>query len=499
MKFDRRSFLKVSAAAAAAASAPQILVGRARAATPAFGQVKHVLLFFTRGGLRSHPLFNAVGGDSINPFGALSDYQTVAPGTQWAPGALNHNPNNPGLDRSVMGINVGYKDIDLTGTTVGEVVPGFHQITNDIAVVPCVDHNPGGTANVNHDTATQQVATGDSYGLTGLLSRIGLHHPMYANGFSVSAPPPVEVQGTEFGLGAAEYAATRPLTLQGAGNAFTANLPIGQGWKIGARDALNNSFRDRRSRAFRARISDVMLHKGNTALFAGMLQDSLLDITGNPTATDAGVSNQDLLDILGHQFSLGDPNRANVDPGVDPAEPLDMNGPMALGPDVALALRFFSFGSPIAVVTRSAYDMHDSEATGYRPRVLDITRQLSGLNYLLKRMPHPSGGTYWDHTLVTIIGEFSRNNTLASGFNSGNGSDHTTNNAGPARNQAIPFMGGPVTAAGNGGRLFGSTDTNINATGPVYSSRSFLSTILDGLGIDPAAFWGDPAIDLYTP
>jgi uncharacterized protein (DUF1501 family) len=146
------------------------------------------------------------------------------------------------------------------------------------------------------------------------------------------------------------------------------------------------------------------------------------------------------------------------------------------------------------------YDMHDNERSLFRPRVLDLTQQFAGLNYLLKRMPHPSGGTYWDHTLVTTIGEFSRNNTMETGFNSGNGSDHVTSEAGPSRNQAVAFMGGPVSAMGGAGKLIGSTDAAINATGAVFSSRSWLSTLLDAVGIDHASLWPDaPIAELYTP
>lgn len=482
MKYNRRDFLKISAAAAAAASAPQIMVGRARAATPFFGQVKHVLVLFCRGGLRSHCLFNAVGKEQHNPFGVLSDYQTVAAGTDWTPGALYHDASG----------KAGFSDMDLSGGALGEIVPGFHQITNDITVLPCVDHNPTGSPDVNHDTATQRVATGDPYGLTGLLSRVGAHHDLYSNGFSATAPPPVEIQGTEFGLGAGDYARTRPLTVQGADNVFSADLPIGKGWKIPARELLNERFRDHRSRAFRKRISELMLHKTNTATFASMLQDPVLNVVGDPTGTDAGITNEQILEVLG-DYMLNQPNP------LDPTEPTDMQAIRSWGSDVAMALRFFSFGVPMAVVTRSIYDMHDNERDLFRPRTLDLARQFAGLNYLLKRMPHPDGGTYWDHTLVTAIGEFSRNNTLDSGFNSGNGSDHVTNAAGPSRNQAVPMMGGVLEQAGTAGKIIGSTDSDINATGEVFGSRQWLSTLLDVVGVDPAAFWPDAAInELFT-
>ena len=80
MKKGRRTFLKVSGAAAAASLAPTLWLPKARAATEAFGQVKHLLVLFAEGGLRSHCLFNAVGSVQDNPFGT----QPAAAGTEWA-------------------------------------------------------------------------------------------------------------------------------------------------------------------------------------------------------------------------------------------------------------------------------------------------------------------------------------------------------------------------------------------------------------------------------
>ena len=52
------------------------------------------------------------------------------------------------------------------------------------------------------------------------------------------------------------------------------------------------------------------------------------------------------------------------------------------------------------------------------------------------------------------------------------------------RNQAVPLMGGLVSQAGLGGRLIGATDSNLNPTGDVHALRSFLSTLLDVVGVD---------------
>jgi hypothetical protein len=454
MKTGRRDFLKLTAAATAAG--PTLWLKKVRAATP--GSAKHVLILFARGGLRSHCLFNAVGEFQHNPFGT----QTAAVGTDW-----------------VLGAGCGTYDID---TTTYGTLPGFHQISNDVGVLACVDHEPGGAPDVNHQSAINRISTGDTSGRDGLLSRIGKDHPNFANGFSLSAVPPVELQPSEFGAGSGDFAGTRPLTVLEAGG-FASELPVGQGWKMSARQALDARFRDRRSRAFRPRISDLLLHKTNTALFSGLLQDPLLDVIGSPDATDGTFTNAQLLEILGNYNLL---------------EIGDYNSIQSWGPDIATALRFFAFGSPVSVVTRSIYDMHNDEADGFEPRTRDLVRQLAGLNYILKNMPHPDGGVFWDHTVVTVVSEFSRNNTLpGTGFNTGNGSDHVTSDPDPSRNQAVPLMGGPVSAAG--GKLIGATNASMTAQDVVFSSRSLLSTLLDLLGVDPALYWSDAAIsELYV-
>jgi hypothetical protein len=117
------------------------------------------------------------------------------------------------------------------------------------------------------------------------------------------------------------------------------------------------------------------------------------------------------------------------------------------------------------------------------------------LHHLLNLMPHPDGGTYYDHTLVVSVSEFSRNNTEPdTGFNSGLGSDHQLEEAAPMRNQAVAVMGGALRTAGTAGKQIGATDDDMNPIGEVYSTRSLHSTLLDVLGVDHTAFWSDPPI-----
>lgn len=457
LHIKRRSFLQLSAALAAA---PMLFIPkRARAATPAFGSVKHVLVLHAQGGFRSHCTFNAVGSQQHNPFGT----QEAAPGTEWTLGAACGR--------------VSYS------SSLGPV-PSFASITNDVAVLACVDSNPGGPAEIDHVAGHRRAATGFAEGETGLLSIVGAHHAKYTNGFSREVMPPVEIVPTDMGLGAGSYGERRPLSLLGAQSGAAGGLAVADGLHTEARRVMDEAFLARRSRAFAKRLRNYRIAKQNAAIFSSMLQDPTLDVINAPDAGgETGVTNAQLIEVLGNHdlIEIGDPQ----------------GGIMSWGSDVALALRTFSLGAPVAVVTRAIYDMHDIERDAYGARTQDLVRQLAGLNFLLKQMPHPDGGTYWDNTLVVTLSEFSRNNTFEdTGFNSGNGSDHVPNGDGPARNQAIAVMGGPVTAKG---KLIGRTDENMNALEGTIDMRSLLATLLDVIGVDGREHLGkDPVSELFT-
>lgn len=441
MKTSRRKFLQAAAVAAPVLWLPR----RVRAAGATTGTAKHLLLLHTKGGFRSHCTFNAIGAQRHNPFGA----QAALGGRAWSLGAAC------GAD-------------PITTTSFG-TLPSFAAISNEVSVIGTVDHNPGGAHDPNHRTAIYRSATGSPEGANGLLSLVGSFHPMYAGGFSMSAVPPVEINPSEFGAGAGSFATTRPLSVLSAKGAFNADMEIGKGWKMAARATLDSRFKDSRSRNYRPRLNEFAVSKTNAAAFAELLKDPKLDFTidgGTPETAFDGYTNTQLLEILGDydMMSIGD--EASM---------------TSWGADVAMALRFFSFGSPMAVVTRDWYDMHDAEAVNYAPRTKDLVRQFAGLNYLLHNMAHPDGGTYWDHTVVATISEFSRNNTdPGTGFNSGSGSDHVGNESGPSRNQAIALMGGPIAP----GLLVGPTDDQIVATGTSYSTQRLLATFFDLLGVD---------------
>jgi hypothetical protein len=453
----RRGLLKLGAAATALAAAPMLfLPQRARAATNAHGAVRHVLILHAQGGFRSHATFNAVGRFQHNPFGT----QAAAAGTEWTLGAACGR--------------VAYN------TSLG-TVPAFADVTNDVAVLGCVDHVPNGTVVVDHVEGHRRIATGTPEGGTGILSLVGAHHPLGGNGFVREVLPPVEIVPTDMGLGAGAYGERRPISLLGADAGVGGMLGVQDGWHTAARRRLDERFLARRSRAYAKRLANYRIAKENAALFATRLADPLLDVLNQPEASDAGVTNTQLVQVLGNHdlMEIGDPQSMR-----------------SWGGDVALALRSFAFGAPFAVVTRAMYDMHDIERDAYGARTQDLVRQLAGLNFLLKRMPHPEGGSYWDKTLVVTASEFSRNNTFPeTGFNSGNGSDHVFEDDGPARNQALAVMGGAVTQKG---KLIGRTDADLNAIEGTVSSRAFLATLLDVVGIDSAETLGaDPIGELF--
>jgi hypothetical protein len=170
-------------------------------------------------------------------------------------------------------------------------------------------------------------------------------------------------------------------------------------------------------------------------------------------------------------------------------------GDGSAGLSARMALRLFHFGCPAVYFDQGGYDLHSGEETGLPAHLDEVNRLLGGLEAVLKRMTHPAGGRYWDHTLVVLGSEFSRT-TRGSRFNSARGSDHGGDLA--TRWMSMPFMGGPVPRPGR--RLGETRRSDLKALGPVYSYRSVLKTLLDGLGCDHQDFFpADPPFDdLYV-
>jgi uncharacterized protein DUF1501 len=446
----RRDVLKLAACAAV----PAIWIPKlARAATPGFGSARHLLILFAKGGFRSHATFNAVGTRQHNPFGT----QPAAPGTAWTLGAA-----------------CAYDDLP---TTRWGPIPAFSKIANDVAVLASVDHTPGAPVAIHdHDEAIRALATGDRDGALGLLTIIGAHYGEGRSNARRAILPPAEIRASSaFGSGEGRYAIARPLSI------FDPTLPPIEGptardrSAIAARTRLDDRFARALPGAYAARLTTFLTSKRQTYLYADALADPVLDVAGRPDLEARGFSNGDLLEILGQGRPKGAEEYGD-----------------GFGAGVALALRLFELGAPACVVAHDAFDLHYEERNRYGPLARDLVRQLAGLDFILRAMPHEDGGSFWDHTVVAAVSEFSRNHTFAeTGFNSAAGSDHRPEASAPMRNQAVALLGGPITARG---RLIGATDESMNAIGEVFSTKSLLATFLDLLGVDPAPFFVDPPI-----
>lgn len=206
-----------------------------------------------------------------------------------------------------------------------------------------------------------------------------------------------------------------------------------------------------------------------TASYGRIFNDPLLKVGENGTDVVDGISNRELSELFGND---GPARRA------------------------ALALRLFHFGCPAVFFDQGGYDYHSGEDRFLPTSMESLNHLISALHAALHRMEHPSGGTYWDHTLVVMGSEFGRS-TGNQRFNSAGGSDHGSDNA--TRWMSMPFMGGIVERAGLGGRSLGETRSNdLQALGEVYSYRSVLKTMMDLLGADHAqAFETDAPIQEF--
>lgn len=461
--FSRRSFLKTAAAGATAfTAAPWVFIPRKAYAGPATGSADAVIVLYAAGGLRSAPLFNADVSHQHNPFGIAA---SVAPGTEWGVG-------------SVLG-QTAFPIFSFDGVTEFPAVP---QIAKDIAVLAGVDHDPGSVTPVaiDHGAGDMSVTTGryDNVGpASGLLSMIHRDHPGYVGGDI--ALPPFDLGLSNFGRGEGDLSGFRPIAI-GSANEFTGKS---QGSAEAARGVWARTMRDIRDEAFIAKraphvkpylgaVRDSKLQSRN---YAAAIRNPALDLLGAPEASLGGVTNQQLLDVLGGN---GAPSGA-------------------WGLDTAFALRLVQMGVPAVTVMRYLFDSHSDEKTLLAMDAADLGRQLAGLHFLLHRMTNANGLPLWNRTVVIVMSEFSRDNVEATtGFNSADGSDH---NGSPAsRNQCWPIMGGPITA---GGKRIGQLDASTLQTvgGPATSVRSVLSTLLDVVGVDYTRYWSDaPVASLFT-
>ncbi len=459
---DRRTFLKgLGFAAAAGLTLPTIWTPNdAIASTSAFNTVKHVLYIRLAGGFRFPAAFNAEVGAEFNPFGAAD---STADGTEWGVGEL--------LTRS------SYLDGEMGQQRRDMGLKPVHEISNQIAVIPCVDHEPfAGRADGNHGTGLERFQKGYVGTGTSIFTMInyGLrqrYEQARAEGKIVL--PAFSLDDSGMAVGAGEYAGYRPPVLRGDGFdsfGFDAASTLPE-WARQMSTKADERFRDSVHETDKTPIEAYMQTREATKQYSEVFNSEALKIRNGSDEKIDGISNRELEVIFGD-------GRA--------------------GRRVRLALRLFHFGSAAVYMNQGGYDYHSGEQNALPGQMEGLNHILSGLPVALKMMQHPDGGTYWDHTLVVMGSEFGRT-ARGSKFNSARGSDHSGDLA--TRWMSMPFMGGLIESAGNGGRSFGETRSrDLKANGKVYSYRSVMKTMMDVLGCDHQEFFpaDEPFEDLFA-
>lgn len=449
LKPSRRNFLKGAAVAAAGASAalamPHVWVpNKAYAQTVARGSAKHLILIRLNGGFRFTAAFNAEVDARYNPFGRAENKGAK---TEWGASKLLERAEWLNDNRRALGM-----------------LP-MNELTDSIAVLPCVDHEPtSGSADGNHGTGLERYLTGYVGGGTSILTMINY-------GLRVRQQQAIEEQRIllpAFSLGSAgmargagEYAAYRPPVISNSFDqfGFDSNTSLPDWAKEMAR-AQDTRTRDARHPSLRAPIDAYMQTRDATGRYNEVFNSDLLKTDRNSDEMVDGISNTQL------RTMFGDSRHAKR---------------------LRLALRLFHYGSPAVYINQGGYDMHSGEERSLPGKISELNHMISALTAALKLMTHPTGGTYWDHTIVALGSEFGRT-TRGNTFNSARGSDHGGDLA--TRWMSMPVFGGVIEQAGNGGKSFGSTrPEDLKAEGKVYSYRSLCKTFMDTLECDHEPFF----------
>jgi hypothetical protein len=163
--------------------------------------------------------------------------------------------------------------------------------------------------------------------------------------------------------------------------------------------------------------------------------------------------------------------------------------------NLALAIRLLQLGAPVVVVEIDTFDLHSDEVTIAPPLYRAVARWWASLAWLLARLEDPlnTSGRMIDRTLVATMSDFGRDPARRRGFNDGDGSDHG----------AFPscyYLAHAMMGAGiKGGRIVCDVETDGPAAYDAtqaslrFGTKRFLATLLDALGLDPAApEWGFP-------
>ncbi|MFO0633881.1 MAG: DUF1501 domain-containing protein [Nannocystaceae bacterium] len=452
---NRRNFLKLGLGGiATAAVAPHLWIPRISRAGMDIPRSRHnhMLLFNLDGGARTVPMFNGDVDAMWNPYGT----QSGSPGTEWGVGAVFDN--------------MPYQDTVSLGMAA---VPAITAISHEIAVLATVDHTPGASSGVgDHQTARNWIGSGFGEGGPGIISRIYSGHKNYTQGGGGLVFPPAVIgtgqATTPLGI---PHGSITPVMVPSHAEFVAQNGDDAGGqpaWARALEAGLDGYAVNSRSNRHKQVISRLANGKANVEAFRNVFLDPALKVEAEPTGSANGLTNAQLAAILGTS---------------------------QLGRDTALALRFLGYGSAAvcigdagnAAASVGGWDTHSGEMTAYPDSAKNLARVLCGVNYALKLMPHPEGGTYWDHTIIGCVTEFGRDNVMDNGYNSGGGSDHT---GGPgSRYQAYFVTGGLVT---KGGKLFGRTDPStmdLLPGEPVFGTTAFYAMLFAALDIETESFW----------
>ncbi len=454
MTSTRRTFLKLTGAgAAAAALAPHVWIKNAKAKqTVAHGGIKHLLYIRLSGGYRFTTGFNGDVAPEFNPFGAAA---SRAEGCEWGVSALLEG--------------AGWLTPELEGLGMRPV----NLMANQMTVLPCVDHEPlSGSADGNHGTGLERYYTGYVNGPVGFFTMInyGLRDTIQAATAAGEIQLPAFVLGgSGMGRGLGKYAAYRPPVLSGGGfDQFGVDSDaVIPDWALSMAAQMDQRHKERLHPQLQVSVDAYQETRKATEAYAEIFASETLKIGNNGQDPIDGFSNAQLQTIFGNDGAAR---------------------------NVRLALRLFHFGCPAIYLDQGGYDLHSGEEQALPGRHESLNRLVSGLEMALKTMQHPTGGSYWDHTMVVLGSEFSRT-TRGGRFNSARGSDHGGDLA--TRWMSMPFMGG---ALGRPGAQIGRTRaSDLAADGKVFSYRSVLKTMLDGLGCDHSEFFpaDDPFDDLF--
>lgn len=442
---SRRTFLSTSAAAGASLALPHIWVPRpVHAQTAGSGTIKHLIYIRLNGGFRFPCAFNADVADQFNPFGTASG---VPSGVQWGVSRLLESASYLG-----------------GAGTEGMLAPS--DLADRITVMPTVDHEPlSGGADGNHTTGLERYLTGFVNGEAGIFTRImaGLADKYTAALGEGRLILPAFVMGSSgMARGLGDFAQYRPPVLSGAGfERFASSEGAPPEWSERMITEIDARMRDRQHPALRSQVDAYIQTREATEAYSEIFASEPLKVGNGSNEPFDGLSNAQLAGIFGNSRESN---------------------------DIRLGLRLFHYGCPAIYLDQGGYDYHSDEEPNLPGAIDNMGRMISGLIHALPLMQHPDGGTYWDHTVIAIGSEFSR--TAGGGrFNSARGSDHNGDYS--TRWMSMPFFGGPIL----GGRIVGASTnrSNLSPEGTVYSYRSVVNTLMDGLGCDPSVFF--PADD----